>query len=219
MKLPTLLCCMALLGLGACSETRFESTPGDALETCDARWKGLWLDASQNDAASGESDDLAFLVDQDCRFQLLERPEKDGPPKLIHVPVNFVHDGDKDYLVVADDQLKGIVDLPPVHGIKPQPAKAFFIARYAIDGDALKIWQADSRKLAHWIVDNRLDGTVERSKHELHVFVRGDRDAILKLLRERDVFEADPDASVRRSPLSLAEYESQRQAQRAKQAE
>ena len=121
-----------LLVLGACTETRFESPPGDNIEACDARWKGLWVDASDS-ASKDEPDELAFLVDQECRFQMLERPEKDGPPKLIHVPLNFVHDHGKDYLVVADNQLAGRGQARPVHGVDPAPEKSFFIARYRIE--------------------------------------------------------------------------------------
>ena len=213
MKIRLLLLGCALLALGACSETRFESPPGDAIESCDARWKGLWVDASA-DAASAEEDELAFLVDPECRLHMIGRPEKDGPPKLIHVPVNFVHDGDNDYLVIADNQLAGIVELDAVHGIDPAPAKSFFLARYRIDGDRLAISGIDSRKTAHLVVDNVLDGTIDRRKNELHVYVRGDPAAILDILRTQDLFESKPGAEVRRVPLSLEEYEKRRSASR-----
>jgi hypothetical protein len=210
---PSLLLGLVLIALGACSETRFESTPGDVIESCDARWKGLWVDASA-DADAEEPDELAFLVDPECRFHMIERPEKDGPPKLIHVPLNFVHDSGQDYLVVADDQLAGVVELDPVHGIDPAPEKSYFLARYRLDGDTLSIAGVDSRQVGHLVLDNTLDGTIDRRKNELHVYVRGDSAAILQILRKHDLFEAKPGAEVRRTPLSLEEYEARRSASR-----
>jgi len=63
-------------------------------------------------------------------------------------------------------------------------------------------------------VDNVLDGTIDRRKNELHVYVRGDPAAILDILRTQDLFESKPGAEVRRVPLSLEEYEKRRSASR-----
>ena len=202
----------ALMTLGACSETRFESPPGDKVESCDARWKGLWVDASA-DAAAEDPDELAFLVDPECRFHMIERPEKDGPPKLIHVPLNFVHDSGQDYLVVADNQLAGVVDLDPIHGIDPAPEKSYF-PHVSPGRRQVSIAGVDSRRVGHLVLDNALDGTIDRRKNELHVFVRGDSATILQILRKHDLFEAKPGAEVRRTPLSLEEYEVRRSASR-----
>jgi hypothetical protein len=202
-----------VLLLAACTETRFESPPGDTIAACDPAWKGLWVDASA-DASSSEPDELAFEVDADCRFHMLERPEKDGPPKRIHIPINFVHDRGKHYLVVADDQLAGVVDLDPVHGIEPPPAKAFFIARYEVDANRLRIFDIDSKRVAHSILDKRLEGTVDSSRNELHVFVNGDRAKVLDILRTHDLFEAKPNAEIRRFPSGLEDYERKRTARR-----
>ena len=197
-----------LLALGACVETRFESIPGDSLEACDARWKGLWVDVGESPAAG--DDELAFLVDADCRFQLLERPEKDGPPKPVHIPLNFVHDHGKDYIVIADDQLAPVVKLSPVHGVDPAPAKAFFIARYRIRGDTLEIDAIDDKRVARLVIDNVLNGTVDRSRNELHVFVRGDRARVLEILRTQPVFADVPNAKLERRAQTLAEFERER---------
>ena len=205
-----------LLVLGGCVETRFESPPDLAIEPCDARWKGVWVEPG--DSAARGDDELAFVVDEACRFELLERPEKDGPLKPVHVPLNFLHDRGHDYLVVADDQLAGLVKLPPPHGIEPAPAKAFFIARYRISGDRLDIDTVDDRRMARLVVDNTLDGTVDRSRNELHVFIRGDRARILDVLRTQSVFGAKPAAKLERRHASLAAYERERAAARAKAA-
>lgn len=203
----------AMLVLGACTETRFESPPGDAIEACDPAWKGLWLDASEN-ASRGDRDDAAFLVDDACRFLMLERPEKDGPLKQIHIPMNFVHDRGKHYLVVADDQLAGVVDVGPVHRMKPAPANAFFVARYELNGDRLAIYDIDSTRVAHLVIDDTIEGTVDSGDKELHVFVKGNREQILAILRKHDLFDAKPDAVARRSKESLDAYESRYRARR-----
>lgn len=204
--------CILLL-LAACTETRFESPPGEHIEACDTGWKGLWVDGTE-DASASEPDELAFMVDKDCRFHLIERPEKDGPPKLIHIPLNFVHDRGKHYLVVADDQLSGVVSLEPVHGVKPVPAKSYFIARYELGKDRLRIFDIDSTRVAHQVLDKVLDGTIDSGNNELHVFVKGDRTRVLEILRKTDLFNARPDADARRIPSSLEDYERKRTAMR-----
>src|SRR5271154_4045044 len=104
----TAACCL----LGACTETRFESPPGDNIETCDASWKGLW---NGDDAKPSDATATVFFVDEGCRFTVLEQTEKGGPFKEIRVPVNYVHADGKNYIVVADNALKGLVELKPVY--------------------------------------------------------------------------------------------------------
>ena len=213
MKLRLLAPICALSFLCACTETRFESPPGDAIEACDPDWKGFWVDASE-DAGKKDADDAAFLVDNECRFLLLERPEKDGPMKQIHIPMNFVHDRGKHYIVVADNQLGGVVDVAPVHRMKPAPTKAFFVARYELNRDKLSIFDVDSNRVANLVIDDKIDGTVDSGDNELHVFVKGNRELILEILRNHDLFKAKPGAEARRSKQSLEEYESSYRARR-----
>ncbi|MEZ5461505.1 hypothetical protein [Dokdonella sp.] len=213
MKLPLLVSAFAFLVLSACTETRFESPPGDKIEACDPGWKGFWVDASEN-ANRDDAENAAFLVDQECRFLLLERPEKDGPLKQIHIPLNFVHDRGKHYLVIADNQLAGVVDVGPIHRMKPAPAKAFFIARYELNGDKLSLFDIDTTRVAHLVVDDAIDGTVDSGDRELHVFVKGDRSQILEILRKHDLFDAEAEAVARRSTQSLDEYEASYSARR-----
>jgi len=116
MKLRLLIACLVLLG--GCTETRFESPLGDNIETCDVRWKGLWTDADKSEAT-------AIYVDSECHFILADQPEKGGPLKRIHVPMNYVHADGKDYLVVADTSLKALGNIDPPYEIEPAPAKSF----------------------------------------------------------------------------------------------
>lgn len=213
MRTRFMLLAMCFLALGGCTETRFESTPGTNIESCDPDWKGLWV--SEAESSASEPDELAFLVDQECRFLFLERPEKNAPPKQIHIPVNFVHDRGRHYLVIADNQLKDLVDLDPVHGITPPPEKSFFIARYERKGDRLRITQIDSRKAARLVIDNILQGTIDSSANKLHVYIKGSPQDVLEMLRKQDLFEDKSDTEVRRSKFGLEEYERQYQARRA----
>ncbi|MFI4969470.1 MAG: hypothetical protein ACHP7D_04640 [Lysobacterales bacterium] len=186
-----------LASLMGCIETRFESPPGDNVETCDVRWKGLWT--GSEDAQAAQRNATAFHVDDNCAFTVLEQATPGGPLKRTRVPVNYVHANGKDYLVVADTAIKGLVSLRPPHAIDPKPEKSFFFARYRVHGDRIDMYQVDSARVAKLVIDGKLDGTVDKSPNELHVFVRGGRAQMLDVLRGPSVFdESSPLKLVRR---------------------
>jgi hypothetical protein len=187
--------------LAGCVETRFESPLGDNIETCDTRWKGLWADVESKAEAS------AIYVDEDCRFIVLDQPEKGGPLKQIHVPMNYVHADGKDYLVIADTSLKGLVELKPPHGIDPAPDKSFFFARYRIRGDRLELDQVDSERVARLVIDGKLDGTVDKTGNDLHVFVRGSRARMLEIVRTQAIFQTKSPTRLARRKQSLDDFE------------
>lgn len=191
----------AIASLTGCVETRFESPLGDNIETCDTRWKGLWADPEAKDEPS------AIYVDDDCRFMVLDQPEKAGVIKRIHVPMNYVHADGKDYLVVADSSLKGLVELKPPFGIDPAPEKSFFFARYQIHGDRLEVNQVDSERVAKLVIDGKLDGTVSKSGNDLHVFVRGSRARMLEIVRTQSIFQTKAQTKLVRSKQSVDEFE------------
>lgn len=190
-----------LAALGGCVETRFESPLGDNIETCDVKWKGLWGDP---DSATEPG---AIYVDDECRFIVLDQPERGTPLKQIHVPVNFVHADGKDYLVVADSALKGLVELKPPHGVDPAPDKSFFYARYRVRGDRVELNQVDSEAVAKLVIDGRLDGTVEKVGNDLHVYVRGNRARMLEIVRTQPIFETKAPTVMVRRKQSLEEFE------------
>lgn len=192
----------ALLALLAgCVETRFESPLGDNIETCDARWKGLWGDPDSKTEAS------AIHVDDECHFVVLDQPERGGPLKRLRIPVNFVHADGRDYLVVADTSLKGMVELKPPHGIDPVPEKAFFFARYSIRGDRIELNQVDSERVAKLVIDGKLEGTVDKAGNDLHVFVRGNRAQMLEIVRTQPIFETKKPTVLARRRQSVDEFE------------
>lgn len=196
------LAATGLLLLTGCTETRFESPLGDNIESCDIGWKGLWL----ADDATREREDGAFYVDDDCRFHALDQPEPGAPLKPIHVPLNFVHDRGNDYLVVSDAQLKGLVTLDPPHAIEPAPEKSFFFARYRLRGDRLDIYDVDSERIAKLILDAKIEGTIDKSATELHVYVRGNRRQMLEIVRTHAIFTDKP-MRLKRSDQSVEAYE------------
>jgi hypothetical protein len=191
-----------VLGLSGCIETRFESPLGDNIETCDAHWKGLWSGDKPESNTPG-----AFWIDDDCRFTVLDQPEKGGPFKQIHVPVNYVHDGGKDYLVIADNVLKGLVEVKPPFGIDPVPAKSYFFARYRAHGDRIDVDTVDDANVAKLIIDGKLQGTVSKTANELHVYVRGDRSQMLEMVRHDSIFIAKADTVLYRIKQTPADYE------------
>ncbi len=193
---------LLLLTLAGCEETRFESPLGDNIETCDTRWKGLWLNPKGDDR---EAEGL--FVDAECRLLVITQPEKGGPLKPVHVPLNFVHAGGKDYVVVADDQLKGLVDLDPPPAVTPKPARSYFFARYRLRGDRLEIYYADTQRIAKLLIDDKLRGTLSKTPGTLHAYVMGDRATMLDIVRRLPVFADKPGAVLARSTQSLEDYE------------
>ena len=199
MKLHWLIPLLALLG--GCTETRFEAPLGDNIETCDVHWKGLWTDTETKSEAT------AIYVDNECHFILADQPEKGGPFKRIHVPMNYVHVDGKDYLVVADSSLKGVVDIKPPYAIEPAPAKSFYFARYRLRGDNLEITQVNSQRAAQLVIEGKLEGTVSKTANELHVFIRGDRTRMLEIVRKQPIFDDQTPTKLVRHKETLDEYE------------
>ncbi|HZX92699.1 MAG TPA: hypothetical protein VFE67_18830 [Rudaea sp.] len=197
-----LLCLLAAAAaLAGCVETRFESPLGDNIETCDPRWKGVWADPESSDEPS------AIYVDDECHFMVLDQPEKSGPIKRIHVPMNYVHADGKDYIVVADTSLKGLVELKPPYGVDPVPEKAFFFARYQIRGDRLEVNQVDSERVAKLVIDGKIDGSVSKTGSDLHVFVRGSRTRMLEIVRTQSIFQDKSQTKLVRRKQTVDEFE------------
>jgi hypothetical protein len=190
----------AFLLLGGCVETRFESPLGDNIETCDARWKGLWTDADKSEAT-------AIYVDNECHFILADQPEKGGPLKRIHVPMNYVHVDGRDYLVVADTSLKALGKIEPPYAIEPAPTKSFYFARYRLRGDTLEITQVNSQRAAELVIDGKLEGTVSKTANDLHVYIRGDRARMLEIVRTQPIFDGQTPTKLVRHKQTLDEFE------------
>ncbi len=203
-----LIALLACMTLSACVETRFESPLGDNIETCDSAWKGFWLDVSDDGQRNaGRQRITGLAVDEACALTLVEQPEAGGALKRTRIPINFVHAHGNDYLVVADTALRGLVDLPPPYDIEPVPQKSFFFAQYRVRGNRLELRKVDSAKAARLVIDGKLEGTVRKSRSELHVYVRGDRAQMLDIVRRNDLFESKPSIVLTRSTQELQDIE------------
>ncbi len=196
-----LLVLIALLFSG-CVETRFESPLGNDIKACDPRVKGLWVDPDDPLHASS-----AVFVDDKCRVQILVQTEPATPLRQVHLPVNFVHLDKQDYLVVADAELANVTDVPPVFGIDPVPKRSFFFVRYRVRGSRLELTPVNTAALAKLVIDGKLDGTVSSTNHELHVFIRGDRDRMLDVVRQQPVFKNSEPLVAERRDQGIADYE------------
>ena len=205
MKLLRFLLAGIALASAGCVETRFESPLGDNIETCDAGWKGLWIGV--DDRKDQAKDATAFYVNDECQFIVIDRPEPNGPLKQIHVPVNYVHADRKDYIVVADTAIRGLVELKPPHGVKPAPEKSFFYARYRLRGDRIDLFQVDADKTAALVLDGKVGGTVDKSQNELHVYVTGSRAQMLDLVKSHDIFDEKKPVRLVRSKETLEQFE------------
>ena len=201
-----ILVMLSLLALAGCVETRFESPIGDNIETCDTGWKGLWMGADAKDR--GEAPEApAFYVDDACRFIVLDQPEKNGPVKQIHVPVNYVHAAGKDYVVVADTAVGWLAEVKPPHGVTPAPGKSYFFARYRLRGDRMELYPVDSERTAKLVIEGKIGGTVDKTQNELHVYVRGTRAQMLDLVRTQDIFDRKNAVKLVRTRQTPEEFE------------
>jgi len=86
------------------------------------------------------------------------------------------------------------------------PDKSFFFARYVLRGDRLDIYQVDSARAAKLVIDGKLEGTVDKTQNELHVYVRGTRANMLDIVKTQPIFDDKP-FSLKRSRQSLEDYE------------
>ena len=204
-KLLRILLVFVALASAGCVETRFESPIGDNIETCDTGWKGLWVGLDDHNEEA--KDATAFYVNDECQFIVIDQPEKNGALKQIHVPVNYVHADRKDYIVVADTAIRSLVELRPLHGVKPAPEKSFFFARYRLRGDRIDLFQVDSDKTAALVLDGKVGGTVDKSQNELHVYVTGSRAQMLDLVKAHDIFDEKKPLRLVRSKKTLEEFE------------
>lgn len=197
-----LLLVLTALLFSGCVETRFESPLGNDIKTCDVRIKGLWVDPK-----NPLRPDSAAFVDEQCRVQILVQTEPATPLRQVHLPVNFVHLDKHDYLVIADAELANVTDVPPVFGVDPVPKRSFFFVRYRLRGSRLELTQVNTAALAKLVIDGKLDGTVSSANHELHVFIRGDRERMLDIVRQQPVFENSEPLVVKRRNQDIADYE------------
>ena len=192
---------LSAIVLGGCVETRFESPLGGRQESCDARWKGLWIGPDPADQSA------AVFVDGACHVFVIDKPAPDKPVRRVELPVRYRHVEGRDYLSVEAAAFKELADLDPPYAIEPAPAHAYFFARYAISGDRLEIDMVNSKRVAQLVIDDKIDGTVGKSTNGLHVFVRGDPARMLEIVRNEPIFDGVAPTILVRSKLAVGAFE------------
>jgi hypothetical protein len=192
---------LSAIALAGCSETRFESPLGGRQESCDARWKGLWIGTDPADQSA------AVYVDGTCRLFVIDKPAPNKPVRRVELPVRYKHVDGRDYLSVEAAAFKELADLDPPYAIEPAPAHAYFFARYAISGDRLEIDMVNSKRVARLVIDDKIDGTVGKSGNGLHVFVRGDPARMLEIVRNEPIFDGVTPTILVRSKQSADAFE------------
>jgi hypothetical protein len=202
---------LSAIVLGGCVETRFESPLGGRQESCDARWKGLWIGPDPADQSA------AVFVDGACHVFVIDKPAPDKPVRRVELPVRYRHVEGRDYLSVEAAAFKELADLDPPYAIEPAPAHAYFFARYAISGDRLEIDMVNSKRVAQLVIDDKIDGTVGKSTNGLHVFVRGDPARMLEIVRNEPIFDGVTPTILVRSKQSADAFERNLERATAKQ--
>jgi hypothetical protein len=192
---------LSAIVLGGCVETRFESPLGGRQESCDARWKGLWIGPDPADQSA------AVFVDGACHVFVIDKPAPDKPVRRVELPVRYRHVEGRDYLSVEAAAFKELADLDPPYAIEPAPAHAYFFARYAISGDRLEIDMVNSKRVAQLVIDDKIDGTIGKSTNGLHVFVRGDPARMLEIVRNEPIFDGVTPTILVRSKQSADAFE------------
>jgi hypothetical protein len=76
-----------------------------------------------------------------------------------------------------------------------------------VRGDRIEVRKVDSAKTARLVIDGVTEGTVQKGRNELHVFVRGGRAQMLELVRRHDLFESEPSMRFKRSTQDLQDFE------------
>ena len=84
---------------------------------------------------------------------------------------------------------------------------ALFFARYRVRGERIELYPVDDEAVAKLVIDGKLDGTVDKTRNELRVYVRGSRAQMLALVREHAIFEDKPTLELVRRHEDVAAFE------------
>ena len=76
-----------------------------------------------------------------------------------------------------------------------------------VRGDRIQLFTVDSKRAARLVIDGKLDGTVDKTRNGLRVYVRGDRSRMLGMVREHAIFEDKPTLELVRSKLGVDAFE------------
>ncbi len=195
-RMSSLLLFAALLGLGGCSTTVFESIPVGSTTDCDPAWPGRWQPVAMPGDAAGEAPGDAtkpkdaLEISADCRTATTKSENK---PKPMHLTLIDSKAGQ--FLQVHNDN--GEPDC--IGGGKAHCG--YVLLRYERDGDTIRLYDPDHAKVAAAIgkgslkgFSERADGKELKTSEPVHRnLIAGDAGEIERVLRQhRELFNPEP---------------------------
>jgi len=201
---------LPLLALAAvtsgCTDTVFESQPSDSVASCDTHFVGKWRLLSSD--SKDKNDRLFVIVDPDCkRWHFIEDGKEDESiARTTHFA--FAQVGGKPLLTVKVDPEK-----KNENDAQARWHDGYFYFRYEFADQEIHLHAVDDRRVAHLIIDDKIQGRSERvskqpgsarsGNSELHNFVAGKPEEMARVAQLDGVF-ADADVYVLK-PASKAE--------------
>jgi len=188
---------LALCGaLAACQRTVFESAPAAA--DCDAALAGQWLSQGDADEVDGE---VTLHIDASCNLRTLIR-EKGSERHARPTHVRTARLGKQSVLWVDADWLHQAFDIEP--GPLDEPGD-LYVYSYRINDGSLRLRGPDHQRLARAAIARRLEADVLQRGGDLTVRVRGDTDAIARIVRRGKLWQREPELRFIRVPDELVE--------------
>ena len=178
--------------LAGCVSTIFESPPGEATTSCDARWVGNW-EVHALDPKSESDDKVTLRVAPECK-------------SLVIVENGTVqHDLDHAILVFASIRNSNIAALKQSPETKDTKAKTsdwetgFRYFSYTANEKEIRLQQVDDERIAKLLIEGKLLGRIERisrypgarqpeDQGTLHNFVAGPPKEMLRALESYPLF-------------------------------
>lgn len=172
MRMPAILLLCALAC--GCQSTSFDAAPLAADAGCDAALVGPWISVDDKGQAD---DEMQLRIGADCRLAVKDREGtrvREGEATTLLLG----HANGQRYAWVtagwADRRFEVTQDL------QANPAD-IYLFRYRVEGDALTVDTVDHKAVAHYIIDDRLAGTVRSGERNLVNRVTGVSPEILTL--------------------------------------
>lgn len=181
-----------LILLCACERTVFENAPAAAAAACDSSLVGRWLSQGDNQDDDGE---LEALVGTDCSLTVIEH-EQAGPKRSTPTTLRHARQGGVAYLWVDAAWANRSFDVDTT--VIDHEGDVYLFA-YRLRKDELQLASPPPRALAHRVLDKDIPGEVLMHEEELAVRVKGDSEAIRKVLGRHRLYRFDDPMRFRRA--------------------
>ena len=189
---PRLAILLLTSALAGCVSTIFESPPGDATTSCDARWVGNW-EVHAADPKTESDDKISLRVAPECK-------------SLVIIENGTVqHDLDHAILIFASMRNSNIAALKLSAETADANAKTsdwetgYRYFSYAASEKEIRLRQVDDERIAKLLIEGKLLGRTERisrypgarqpeDQGTLHNFVAGPAQEMLRALESYPLF-------------------------------